>query len=78
MVVAPQKCLLLGATILKNTRKDNAEIEILLYWEGKLKGENKMLLNEVMRVDYASIMYANYAPKKLMSQIEFRADGNKN
>jgi hypothetical protein len=30
MVVAPQKFLLLGAATLKNTRKDNAEIEILL------------------------------------------------
>ena len=35
-----------------------------------------MLLNELMRVDYATSMYANYAPKKLMSQIEFVADGN--
>ena len=35
-----------------------------------------MLLNELMRVDYATSQYANYAPKKLMSQIEFVADGN--
>ena len=35
-----------------------------------------MLLNELMRVDYASSMYANYAPKKLISQIEFVADDN--
>ena len=35
-----------------------------------------MLLNELMRVDYASSMYANYARKKLISQIEFVADGN--
>ena len=35
-----------------------------------------MLLNELMRVDYATNMYANYAPKKLMSQIEFVANGN--
>jgi hypothetical protein len=46
------------------------------YWEGKLKGESKMLLNELMRVDYATSQYDNYAPKKLMSQIEFVADGN--
>ena len=35
-----------------------------------------MLLNELMRVDYATSQYANYAPQKLMSQIEFVADGN--
>ena len=35
-----------------------------------------MLLNELMRVDYATSQYASYAPKKLMSQIEFVADGN--
>ena len=35
-----------------------------------------MLLNELMRVDYATSLYANYAPKKLMSQIEFVANGN--
>ena len=35
-----------------------------------------MLLNELMRVDYATSLHANYAPKKLMSQIEFVANGN--
>ena len=35
-----------------------------------------MLLNELMRVDYATSQYAIYAPKKLMSQIQFVADGN--
>ena len=35
-----------------------------------------MLLNELMRVDYATSQHDNYAPKKLMSQIQFVADGN--
>jgi len=28
------------------------------YWEGKLKGEKEMLLNELMRIDYATSMYS--------------------
>ena len=35
-----------------------------------------MLLNELVRADYVTSQYANYAPKKLMSQIQFVADGN--
>ena len=35
-----------------------------------------MLLNELVRADYATRMNANYAPKKLMSQIEFVAFGS--
>ena len=35
-----------------------------------------MLLKELVRADYATSAKANYAPKKLMSQIEFVADGN--
>ena len=35
-----------------------------------------MLLKELMRADYANSMRGNYAPKKLMSQIEFVTDGN--
>ena len=35
-----------------------------------------MLLNELMRVDYATSMQANYAPKKNDEPIEFVADGN--
>jgi len=35
-----------------------------------------MLLNELMRADYATSMSANYAPKKLMSQIDFVANEN--
>ena len=46
------------------------------YREGKLKGENEMLLNELVRADYVTSQYANYAPKKLMSKIQFVADGN--
>lgn len=34
-----------------------------------------MLLNELVRADYAISPKANYAPNKLMSQIEFVADG---
>jgi hypothetical protein len=35
-----------------------------------------MLLKELVRADYATSQKANYAPQKLMSQIEFVADGN--
>ena len=35
-----------------------------------------MLLNEIVRAVYATSTYANYAPKKLMSQIQFVAGEN--
>jgi len=35
-----------------------------------------VLLKEIMRADYATSPKANYAPQKLMSQIEFVSDGN--
>ena len=77
MFVAHQKCLLLGATILKTPERTTLNLKYFYkYWEEELKGENKMLLNELMRVDYATSQYDNYAPKKLMSQIQFVADGN--